>query len=308
MTFERVRFYLNRYIRNVFSLKGARSFLESFGALWLLVEIPDYFIANNAFSTVLRGYWWVFVIVGLVVILLTCKPVVKVAAKLKDRDVEIEIAIGDIFSIPGSYVIGSNSTFDTRISRELISGRSVQGQFTKRHYGDEVALDSELDNALRGVDCTVLSGKRIGKAGEYPIGTVVRLSPKGCTAYFVAIARLNEHGVAQASFDDIKKSLASLWVYVGQRGLKEPLVVPVLGSGFGRMIETRQEIIRAIIRSFIASCAEKTFCDKLTVVLTESDAMKYQIDLNALGDYLRHLCTYAGFAVNSKERIGTPVP
>lgn len=307
MTFRRATYYLRTLFGNFASLKGLSAVLSSFGALWLCVEIANHFFKDTQLPSVIESLWWLFFLVGLSIAVWICRPILIVTAKLKDRDVDIEISIGDLFTLNGAIVVGSNSTFDTRVSRELISENSVQGQFTKRYYEGEVQLDAELSTALKGLNYENLNGQRIGKTKRYPLGTVVRLNPKGRTGYFIAIAHINEHGVASGTFEALKDTLGELWLFVGQRGLKESLIVPVLGSGFTRLAPTRQVIIQEIIKSFIAACSERTFCEKLTIVIAENDAIKNNISLETLGSYLTHVCNYTEFSNNGNERIGTAI-
>lgn len=306
MTFRRAMYYARALLRNLFSLKGLSALLSSFGALWLCVEIADRFFKSTPLQQTIESLWWLFFLVGVITAIWICRPTLRVTEKLKGRDVDIEIVVGDLFTLDGAIVVGSNSTFDTRVSRELISKDSVQGQFTKRYYGGEIQLDAELNTALNGIPSEDLSGQRVGKTKRYPLGTVVKLSPKNRTGYFVAIAHINEHGVASSTFEALKESLGELWLFVGQRGLKEPLVVPVLGSGFTRLAPPRQVIVQEIIKSFIAACSERTFCEKLTIVLAENDVIKHQIHLEGLHNYLHHICTYTEFASSTSERLGTP--
>ncbi|MHB8071641.1 MAG: macro domain-containing protein [Candidatus Cryosericum sp.] len=228
-------------------------------------------------------------------------------AKLRDRDVSIEITIDDLFSVEGSIVVGSNTTFDTDLSGDLISKKSVQGQFTQRYYGCTAQLDAELEAALRNQPCDALDDNRIGKKRRYEIGTVVRVSPKDRTGYFLAIANINEHGVASGTYGDLQLALSRLWLFVGQRGQKGALVMPVLGSGFARLTQPRQVIIQETIKSFVAACSEKTFCDKLAIVMREDDVINNGVDFDELGNYLRHVCKYTEFAVHNGGRTGTPV-
>ena len=219
----------------MFSLQAVSAVLSAFGALWLAVEIATFFFANTKAPEIIRSLWWVFGSAGVLVAVGLRRPRLTVIQRLKGRDVTVEIAIGDVFSFPGALIVGTNTTFDTRISRELISEHSVQGAFTKAYYGDETQLDAELTAGLRGLQSETLGKERLGKSNRYPMGTVVRLNPRQRTAYFLAIADLNEHGVASASFDGLKDCLAKLWVFIGSRGLREPLVMPVLGTGFCRL-------------------------------------------------------------------------
>lgn len=306
MTVQRYLHFLRVWFGNILSFKALAAIFSSYGALWLLVEISIFFLRDPTWSDSLRQYWGWFGVTGFVVAVIICKPHLSVSEKIKGRDVTIEIAVGDLFAFSGAYIIGSNTTFDTRISRDLISDKSVQAAFTKKFYGDTSQLDQELSSKLKDVPSRNLEGERLGKIKRYPIGTCVRLSPKSCTAYFVAIADINEHGVAAGTFDNLKESLAKLWVFIGNRGLKESLVMPVLGTGFSRLSQTRDEVIREIVKSFIAACSEKTFVDKLTIVITPKDIIEHNISLIQLGYFLRHECQYVSFATGSQPSSGGP--
>ena len=294
------------WIKNMLSIQALGAVLSSFGALWLAVEISTFFFASTQLPATLRNSWEWFGVIGLFIAMWQCKPHLSVSHKLNGRDVIIKIAVGDLFTFPGDIIIGSNTTFDTRISRELISKKSVQGIFTKKYYGDETQLDIELSSGLSDVLYQDLQDNRIGKAKRYPIGTCVRLNPKQRTVYFVAIADINENGVASGTFNDLKVAMANLWVFIGQRGLKESLVMPVLGTGFTRLRQTREEIVHETIRLFIAACSERTFADKLTIVITPQDMARFRISLDELGSFLRYESRYVPFSKNDEEAVGTP--
>jgi hypothetical protein len=299
--------YCRTWLRNFISIEAVSAVLSSFGALWLMVQITSFFLDGTKWPDAVRNLWWLFGLAGLLIAAWRRRPRLTVSHKLNGRDVTIEIVVGDLFALPGALIIGSNTTFDTRISRELISEKSIQGIFTRKFYGEETQLDIELSSCLSNVTYCDLAGNRVGKAKRYPMGTCVRLNPKQRTSYFVAIADINEHGVASGTPNGLKESLAKLWVFIGRRGLKESLVMPVLGTGFTRLNLTREEIIREIIKSFIAACSEKTFADKLTIVITHHDMLKYCISLNELGLFLRHECLYVSFSSGNQEAIGMAV-
>lgn len=307
MILWRFYYYLRAWLRNLISVKAFSAILSSFGVLWLAVEIAAFFFAGTTIPDTIRHLWLVFGVAGLLAAVWLCRPRLMVSHKLNGRDVTIEIAVGDLFSFSGALVIGSNTTFDTRISRELISNRSVQGIFTEKYYGDETLLNTEVASGLSDVPYQDLQGNRVGKTKKYPLGTCIRLNPKQRTAYFLAIADINEHGVASGTFEGLKECLAQLWVFVAQRGSKESLVMPVLGTGFSRLPQTREEVIRETIKSFVAACSERTFADKLTVVITPHDIAKHRISIEELGSFLRHECSYTTFSTNNQRAVGTPI-
>ncbi len=304
---QQLRFMAVTWVRNLFSTLAFTTLLSSFGALWLFVEIPAFYFQATAFPEWLRNKWWLFAMSGVVIAIIRCRPQTAVVHKLNGRDVTVKIAVGDVFSFDGAVIVGSNTTFDTRVSAKLIAENSVQGTFTKRYFTDESQLDNEIAAGLAAVQAQQLPGQRQGKSQRYPIGTVVRLNPKGRTAYFVAIADINEHGVAEGSFEKLKVSLAELWVYVGSRGLKEHLVMPALGTGFSRLPQKREVVVREIVRSFVAACSEHVFADRLTIVLSPRDVAEHQISLDELGSFLKHVCFYTEFSGGSHQAVGAPI-
>jgi hypothetical protein len=142
----------------------------------------------------------------------------------------------------------------------------------------------------------------------YPIGTTVTLRPQGRTAYLCAIAHMNQQGNAYATFDDIKNALPQLWDHITSNGDHGDIVVPVLGSGLGRVAQNRETLIREILQSFVAACAAQRPCSSLAVVIHPKDYYSLDIDLNELGAFLTHLCKYTNFAAAGAVGAGQPMP
>ena len=288
--------FLKAWTRNLFSPRTASALLSSFGILWVFIQITGHFFPDTKVAEHLQSGWIWFLLTGAAIALAMCRPRMRHTAKLNGRDVHLEVAVGSVFDYPGILIVGTNTTFDTKISPGLISPKSVQGQFTKRYCKDQTTLDEDIAVFLSREEYTHLPGERQGNDRDYPVGTVARVESRSRTAYFVAIARLNSNGVATGSFDDLKTSLARLWWFAGNRGSKDALVIPILGSGFSRLTTPREQIAREIIGSFVAACSERVFCEKLTVVIHPSDLTRYKISMSELWRYLDHVCTYTEFS------------
>ena len=201
--------------------------------------------------------------------------------------------MADILNVAGAIVVGTNTTFDTSISKRIISRDSLQGQFTNKYYDAEEHLDSDLAMSLRHEESTPIEGDRKGKRHKYANGTVAKLEPRGRVAYWVAISDMNEHYVASSSREQVLEALGELWQYISERGDLGELAIPILGTGRARIKHTRREdMIREIISSFIAASSEHRFCDKLTIVIAERDYREQKMDLRQLGRYLEHCCRY----------------
>ncbi len=242
--YRKICYWLQMFYRNAFSIEGLSALFSPFGFGVTITKIVDVFFKNTAIQgslqSLLQDYWWTFLVIGLVIVIYTGKPKFIVSEKLDNRDITIDIVIGDIFSLKGAIVVGSNTTFDTQLSNGIISQDTIQGKFTEKYYNGTSQLDSELTSGLSSIAPTELSGQRKGKHKRYPLGTVVKLNPKNRIGYFLAIADINEHGNALGSFEGLLEALGRFWVFVGEQGDKnQPILIPVLGSGPSRLPQPR---------------------------------------------------------------------
>lgn len=271
------------------SRKLIKSFYKYLGVTWTLAKVASS-VWDGASS------WpssWVMVVIPLPLAIWESLPASSIKNRLKDKDIWIIIKIGDIFKkIDGSLVVSTNSTFDTSFSGNLISRDSLQGQFTLKYYDDEAHLDSDLQKALKGEASKPINDNRKSKKERYPVGTIAKINPKDQTVYMIAIADINEHGKAAGSEEGIIESLGKLWHYIGERGETEAVTIPVLGTGRTQINIKREQMIIEIIKSFIAACSEKRFCDKLTIVISRKDYIQQEMDIEMIGNYLRYLCQY----------------
>lgn len=311
MIVENILYYSNAWTRNIIHVRSIPIFMWPIGFGITISKFGDSYFSGTSvpefLRTFLNNYWIYFIISGAIMTVISRHPHLNVSERLSGRDVRIRVAIGDLFSRKGAIIVPTNTTFDTQISTSLISKRSVQGQFTAKYYFEYQDLDKEINSKLTGLNFTALNGERTGKSKRYDIVTTIRVKTKDRTGYFCATAELNENGAAYGDLDLLKQALASLWIYMGNFGSKEKLLIPVIGTGFMRLTEERQKIIRVIIQSFVAACTEKNFCDDLTIVVSSSDATKYGLNLNEIGDFLKYICRYTEFSSNNNSHIGTPV-
>jgi hypothetical protein len=76
--------------------------------------------------------------------------------------------------------------------------------------------------------------------------------------------------------------------------------MPVLGTGFSRLPETREQVVREIVKSFVAAYSDCVFADRLTIVLSPKDVADHKMSLAELGAFLEHVCFYTEFARKSQ--------
>jgi len=283
--------------RQTLSLKGLlQQLLGAFGVLWLLTEITSFF--SEAAEIWLAQHWWLFMILGIAYALYSNTPKTSFSHRLSGRDALIEVAVVDALGIPGALVVPCNTTFDTDLGGLVERSPSVQGKVLSDEYqGNVDHLDFDIDQQLRaeGYLHEEVEIEKPGKKRKYEIGTVIQFRRNDRLFYFLAHTHINESGRATGTVEELKTSLAKLWYYISEKGDKGDIVIPVLGTGHARIHLRREEVIRNIIDSFIASCSEKNYCDKLTIAIYPQDVDRYNIDLMELDNYLEYSCKYAQF-------------
>lgn len=225
-------------------------------------------------------------LVAIVIVVVTRRPVSRVSYRVPGRDFMIEIKIGDLLKESGDVVISSNTTFDTNIASGLIAPDSLQGQLAVTVFqGNTDLIDQQLNVGLQNLPYTDRTDAP-GKKREYSIGTVAKVSVPGKTYYFVAMSRLNEHGTAKATVRDVEDALDGVWKFIANQGELRTLVVPLMGTGRGRLTIPRKKMIERIAQSFADASKERVFSNKLVIVVRPEDAGRFDVNLFEVRDYL----------------------
>lgn len=296
------------YWKHAFSFRVLLvSLLAALGALWTLVEISLWY-KFDTITNWLQARAWVFLGIGVISAVWENLPRVAVSCHPKNRDVKISIRIGDIFAGTEDLIVGCNTSFDTDIASGLISTKSIQGQFTSESYHQVAHLDANIAAALTNVTPSSTGVAKQGKTSVYPIGTTVKVQGKSRTAYLCGFAHMNAHGNAQASLDDLKAALPKLWEHITSAGNHGEVVTPILGSGLSRIPVKRQVLIQEILRSFISACSSQIPCSSLSIVILPKDYFEFGLDLDELGRFLVHLCTYTEFSPPGQVGAGQALP
>ena len=300
-------FSRNYWKYSVFSIATIETFLAAVAIVWGITEPVGW--ASEKAGGALKANWPLLAVVAFIGTGLRRRPLLSFAERLRNRDITIEVKVADIFSVPGTLIIGATTTFDTQLESAggVISERSLQGQFTKRFYDNTAHLEQDLSQALVGQSGVPRPPYPGRKNTKYDIGAVAKISIKNQPAYLLAISHLNDHAVAKSSFENIKNALARIWEFISRRGGTEPLVIPILGTGFSRIVEGRDLVAREIVLSFIAACSMQKFCERLTIVISPADYLNHDFNMYEFRDYVRHVCKYTEFKQESQQVDSTGI-
>lgn len=135
----------------IFSLPAAGRILATVGGLYLLMEIFDFFKLYT------RDQYSQFAILPLLAVavgyvIISRRPITRIAYKLPNRDYVIGVQIGDLFAGDSDVVVSTNTTFDTNMANGLISTESLQGQVATRFFNSNTSdIDTQLERQLRDI-------------------------------------------------------------------------------------------------------------------------------------------------------------
>ena len=249
----------------IFSGEALLKFFSVLGMLYLLVDIAD------AFKVYTKDRYSEFGIIFILIpaflfVLATRRPVSRVTYKVPQKDFIYEVKIGNLFAEIGEIIISSNSTFDTEMSSGLIAPSSLQGQFALHFFqGQTSEIDRQIEASLANESYTI-NEQRPGKKKEYPIGTVARVTAHGRNFYLVAMSHMNQNGTAYSDARILDEALEKLWENMARKAEFGQIVMPLIGTGRGRIAIPRKKIIEKIAQSFADASRHKTFSNKLTVI------------------------------------------
>ena len=272
-----------RWSENLNPRQFIEHILSSFGVLWLLVEILYFFGEPKAVSFI-KDLWWIFLLIGLIYALFKSKPKKYIEFKIDDRDIVIALKIGDAFSNDGALVVPINNEFDVDLDGNLKkTTKSILKKLVSNYYNNRSDhLQNDINKVLKKSECS-----------KYPIGTTIEIEQDKRKFYLLANSTKGRNNRAGSTKSDLETSLNNLWLYISNESGKDDLItIPVLNTGSGRISMNREDVIKEIIRSFIASCSSSTYCRKLVIILHPRDVVQYKVDVNGLGKFLQAQCEF----------------
>lgn len=269
----------------LFSGEAIGKFFAVMGILYLCVDLADSFSIYKKDQYSYFGLIFL-VVLALLYVLSTRRPLSRVSYKIPQKDFVVEVLIGDLFKIPGEVVISTSSTFDTDMASGLIAASSLQGQLATNYFnGQTTEIDRQIEVSLEREQFTI-NEKRPGKKREYPIGTVARVSAHSKNFYLVAMSHMEENKNAQSNLKMIDEALEKLWVNLASKAELGDIVMPLMGTGRGRVSYPRKKMIERIAQSFTDAASERAFSNKLIIVVRPEDASKFSLNLFQVRDYL----------------------
>lgn len=258
-----------------------RDFLSCMGLCWLLLEIITYFFIDFASTFQTFNVLLVILCISLIYGVFKNYPKSSYIKKIRDKDVYIEIRIGDAFKNRGSLIIPINNEFNLSLNGNVKKAKSLQNRLIVDFYDSkEEHLKSDIANKLN-----------LSKI-PYAIGTTVEVEQKNKTFYLVVNSNNKDNNRVESNIDDFMMALNGIWDYLANNASKDELVtIPLLNTQHGRDSNlNRLDAVKQIIETFIDATKYKIICDYLIISIFPSDLKKGDINFDYLIHYLDFQC------------------
>lgn len=278
-----------------------------FGGLWLLVEILAFF-GQTALAGNIKSIWWVLIIIGLIIIIYQNWPKSFFTFKVHNRDVSVSVKIGGIFNIEGALIIPINNRLDCDNNGIVKKSNSILRFFIDKVYNKTHShLNTDICQEVEDNEEWYNQYVEKEDPRTYKVGTVVPIFREEKQYYLLCSSTLNERERSKTTVDDLRTSLNELWVYLTHSGSKDNLIIPIVGTGRGRIPLKREAVIKEIVLSFLVSLSQDSYCEQLTICIYPNDLKKNNMNLDELLDFIRLHSNNTGYLKGNENPLGTAI-
>ncbi len=254
-----------------FDVRVRERFIKYASAITGSIAVAVMFIDIPAEHKITYGILLVFVLILLYLYLWVR------ANRLKNITLTVEgstvnIMTGDIFKVDGFKAIAFNEYFDTLVDDKMISSKSLNGIFLKKHLPCDIAeIDQYIesydfdDDEFLGMD----DERRQGKKKKYELGTLCVYKDY----LMAAFSKFDDKNQARLTMPEYLEFLINFWDKVNKVYAQRSVSVPIFGSGITRIKEhkniTDEELLKIMLWTFRISEMRFKHPAKLTVVIHE---------------------------------------
>lgn len=242
------------------------------GALWLL--IGAYEGLNN---TDVKLPFYCFLIFSLAAgIILFVVDGYFLTGFLKNRieitgngfDTKIFIKFDDLFAQSGWKAIGVNDFFDSIVDDDLVSSKSLHGHVINTYWSNKSDdWQKKINAALKNAPNEDVKRSK-GNLKRYPIGTTASATTDNQKMLFVALGETDTgNNVTTATAESLICAVRGLLQKAREVCANEPLYVPLMGSGLGRVGIKNAILVDLILVAIVEETKQSKITNSITIIL-----------------------------------------
>ncbi len=249
-----------------------KSFLASFGVIWLFTEAYMAISKNNVdlsfgeyfLLSCLLGVVW-FAIDGFFVSGFFKK---EIFIDSNAFDTKVIIKFGDLFREDGWKAIPVNDFFDSIVDEKHIASKSLHGYTLQTYWnGDIENWDNQISQELSSTK-KKKKNRNTGKKDRYPIGTTAAARQDANNFLFVVLAKTNLKNLeAKASPEDVIIAIKGLLQKAREVCASEPLNIPLMGSGLSRIGIKNNILVDLILTAIFEETKQNKITNEICIIL-----------------------------------------
>ena len=250
----------------------ARSILISMGALWLPIEAYEG-LSNTDANLPYYGFVVLSVIVGVALFFLdgyflTGFLKSRVSITSSGFDTKIAITFGDLFAQDGWKAIGVNDFFDSIVDGDLVSPKTLHGQVINTYWPEDREGWQRQINTSQTTEPLEKVSRAKGNERRFPIGTTAIATSGDQKMLFVALGKTDKtSNVTTASAESLIRAVRGLLQKARAVCANEPLYIPLMGSGLGRVGIKNAILVDLILAAIFEETKQSKITGLITIVL-----------------------------------------
>lgn len=260
----------------------ARSILLVMGAIWLPIEAYEG-LSNDEAKIPFFTYLLVSVIFGYLLFLYDGH---RISGFLKDSiDIKstafnstVTLKFGDLFAEKGWKVIGVNDFFDSKVDDKIIAKNSLHGFIINNYWKDNKRdWESQIFDSVKSTSFIKEKRKNAHKH-RYPIGTTAVATTNQQKFLCVAIGETDvESHMTTATSESLIKAVRGCLSKAREVCSNEPLCIPLIGSGLGRVNLIDNATVCLILTAIFEETKKEKITDHIIIVLAKDKRDEFDL-------------------------------
>lgn len=254
-----------------------KAILIAMGALWLPIEAYEV-LTNQDAKLPFSCFLALSVVVGITFFLadgFSLSGFLKNEINITSNgfDTKISVKFGNLFSQEGWKAISVNDFFDSIVDDDLVSINSLHGQVITTYWPDDRNdWQSQINSSLSNVSIEK-ENRAKGNKKRYPIGTTGIATTDNQKMLFVALGRTDtDNNVTSATAESLICAVRGLLKKARASCANEPLFIPLMGSGLGRVGIKNNILVDLILAAIYEETMQSKVTEKITIILPKEKA------------------------------------